>query len=137
MTKDKIIEAINELQDSKDCSAIAKAATERGKQLRAAEYQQQVDAYWKRAIFYRAGQTLYCNAPGTFLGGPMQRGDKCKVQDMDIDRKDPLIWIVIGKRSYGMPPHEAYRYRLLPTRPEQPISKTERELANTVGKLIR
>jgi hypothetical protein len=137
MTKDEIVEAINTLQDSKECSAIAQAATERGKQIRRAEYQQQVDEYWKRAIFYRAGQTLYCNAEGTFLGGPMQRGDKCKVQDMDIDRKEPRIWIVIRKRTYGLTPNEAYRYRLLPTQPAQPITKVERELANTVGKLIR
>lgn len=137
MTKDEIIEAINMLQDSKECSGIAQAATERGKQIRAAEYRQQVDDYWKRALFFRAGQILYCNAEGTFLGGPMQRGDKCKVQDMDIDRKEPRIWIVIRKRSYGLTPNEAYRYRLLPTRPPQPITKAERELADTVGKLIR
>ena len=70
MTKEQIIEAISALEDSKDCTAIAQAATERGKAIRRAEYQQQVDDYWKRALFYRAGQTLYCNAEGTFLGGP-------------------------------------------------------------------
>lgn len=137
MTKDEIIEAINQLTDSKDCTAIAQAATDRGKQIRAAEYRRQVDEYWKRALFYRVGQPLYCNAEGTFIGGPMQRGDKCKVQDMDVDRKDPLIWITIKGRNYPLTPNDAYRYRLLPTRPDKPISKTDRELAKLVDKITR
>lgn len=138
MSKDEIIEAIKLLDNSKECTEISEAAKERGKAIRQAEYDQQVKEYWARAIFYREGMTLFCNAAGTFLGGPMQRGDKCKVLSMDdIDnKKHPRIWVTIGKRSYGFPPNEAYRYRLLPTKPKKPLSQLERGLAQTVTKIM-
>jgi hypothetical protein len=136
MNKDEIIQAINLLEISKECTEISEAAKERGKAIRRAEYERQIDEYWSRALFYREGQTLFCNAEGTFIGGPMQRGDKCKVLDMDIDRKNPRIWVMIGKRSYGFPPHEAYRYRLLPNKPDKPISSLDRTMAQTVAKIM-
>jgi hypothetical protein len=136
MTKDEIIEAIKLLNNSKECSEIVTAAKERAKSIREAEYDRQIKDYWSRAIFYREGQTLFCNTTGTFLGGPMQRGDKCKVLRMDIDQKKPLIWVTVKGRSYGFPPSEAFRYRLLPTKPEKPISQLDRQMGNMIGEMF-
>ena len=136
MSKEEIIEAIKLLDDAKECSEIAQAAKDRGKAIREAEYEKQINEYWARAIFYREGQTLYCNAQGTFLGGPLQRGDKCRVLRMDIDQRKPMIWVTIKKKSYGFPRSEAYRYRLLPTKPEKPISDHDRQMGKMIGEMF-
>ncbi len=136
MTKDEILKGIGALKDPKDCSEIANAAKARGQALRDAAYKQAIKDYWARAVFFREGQTLYCNAEGTFIGGPLQRGDKCKVYRLDIDTPKPLIWISVKKKIYGFPPHELYRYRLLRTRPEKPIGSLERGMADKLSEIM-
>ena len=83
MNKEEVLAFIESCNSNADCAEIQKAGRDRGAAIRSAAYKAQVDEYWKRAIFFREGQTLYCAAEGTFIGGPLQRGDKCTVHEVE------------------------------------------------------
>jgi len=119
MNKEEVLAFIESCNSNADCAEIQKAARDRGAAIRNAAYKAQVDEYWKRAIFFREGQTLYCAAEGTFIGGPLQRGDKCTVHEVEAGRRK-LLWIKVRKEIIGLPPNEVHRYRLQTKRPEKP-----------------
>ena len=135
MNKEEVLAFIESCNSNADCAEIQKAARDRGAAIRSAAYKAQVDEYWKRAIFFREGQTLYCAAEGTFIGGPLQRGDKCTVHEVEAGRRK-LLWIKVRKEIIGLPPNEVYRYRLQTKRPEKSITKLDRQMANTLSKIM-
>jgi hypothetical protein len=86
MNKEEVLAVIENCNSNADCADIQKVARDRGAAIRSAAYKAQVDEYWKRAIFFREGETLYCAAAGTFIGRPLQRGDKCTVHQVEAGR---------------------------------------------------
>jgi len=135
MNKEEVLAFIESCNSNADCAEIQKGARDRGAAIRNAAYKAQVDEYWKRAIFFREGQTLYCAAEGTFIGGHLQRGDKCTVHEVEAGRRK-FLWIKVRKEIIGLPPNEVYRYRLQTKRPEKPITKLDRQMANTLSKIM-
>lgn len=136
MTRDEILKSIELLDSEQDCRAIQQAANKRGEAIRTEQWKQRVADYWSKAVYFCAGETLYCAAAGTFLGGPMQRGDHGKIYRMDIDGRKKTIWLKIGKRIIGFSGAEPLRYQLQREKPEKPINESEREMANRLSKVL-
>jgi len=91
MNKEEVLAFIESCNNNADCAEIQKAAKDRGAAIRSAAYKAEVDEYWKRAIFFREGQTLYCAAEGTFIGGPLQRGDEYMFSLQAVIRRSGLM----------------------------------------------
>lgn len=136
MTKGDILNFIDTAENESDCREIIKAARARQEALATASYKARVVDYWKRAIYFREGQTLYCAAAGTFIGGPMQRGDKGTVYRMDIDGRKKTIWLKLGKRIIGFRESEALRYNLQPEKPEKSVSPEMRGMAERLAGVL-
>ena len=42
----------------------------------------------------------------------------------------------VRREIIGLPPNEIYRYRLQTKRPEKPITELDRQMANTLSKIM-
>lgn len=135
MNRDEILAYIAASEDSEECEAIRNAAAARAKAIRTAEFKARVAEFWKRTQVWKEGQTLYCGAQGTFIGGPLQRGDKCVVYAIQPRKK--LLWVTVGKRTLGLNDVEVYRYRLQPDPPAKPITESERGMANRLSEVFK
>ena len=94
------------------------------------------DEAWKRAKRWRAGQIIYCAASGTFLGGPLQRGDKLIVNQVQPRKK--VLWAVVehNNKVIGFPPIQIHRYNLQSEKPVNEIPLLDRRIADKLGTAI-
>ena len=98
---------------------------------------QAADAAWETAKTWQRGQKLYCCSPGTFLGGPIQRGSELTVYALQPRKK--IVWFSMddGKSyCYWMSPSALVRYSLKTSPPENPVSEETKKLAQKMGETI-
>src|SRR6185503_3963912 len=119
-TTEDILEFIRTGADEKQCEDIGRAAGQRKRALQDAERQRDVDNYWKTLVYLRKGDTVYCGALGRFYGGPLQPGDKAKVWDIELGRRN-MLWLQLEKgpkhRAIGFGRDDAFLYRLQRNKP--------------------
>lgn len=91
---------------------------------------------WDRVKCHKRGDVLYCCAEGTFIGGPLQRGDKMTVYAVQPRKK--ILWVTVkgNKYSLAFPPWAIARYNLCQHRPENPVPPQEGNLVEGFGKIM-
>lgn len=132
MSKDEILFFIATCDDAEVCDTISNAAAKRRKEIHTKAYEARVAEFWKRTNVWKVGQTLYCGAAGTFIGGPLQRGDKGTIYA--IQPKKKVLWLSIGKRTIGFNATMLLRYHLQPDPPENPATKIDRAISERLAK---
>lgn len=55
---------------------------------------------WDRVKCHKRGDVLYCCAEGTFIGGPLQRGDKMTVYAVQPRKK--ILWVTVKGNKYSL-----------------------------------
>ncbi|HLL74793.1 MAG TPA: hypothetical protein VK421_05970 [Pyrinomonadaceae bacterium] len=135
MSEQEILEFISAATDVDLCDRIQSAAHKRKRALAQAAFEAKVAEHWKQTVWLKPGDALYCNATGTFLGGPLQRGDKVTVYA--VQPKKRVIWLKVGKHTFGFSAIEFYRYKLSRQKPESALGKTERAHAEAAGKVFQ
>ena len=144
MTIDELIVRIEEISDPKDCERLIRAATKRHEAIHAARHQRAVTERWSRLEKCKRDTTLYVTTPGTFLGGPLQRGDSVKVVRVDPQREILYVRLhrVRGKllrgddQQFAFTPRECNRYQLDRDPPGKSMSASERKMADRLGEVV-
>lgn len=123
--------------NEKEVETIRNAAYKQGKILAKESAEREATAAWSRVKSHKPGDTLYCCASGTFLGGPLQRGDKVTV--LAIQPRKKLLWVTVKgkKNSFYFTPRGIARYDLRQFPPEKPITQDERKLADNMGNVLK
>lgn len=134
-TVSKIRRLIGHVDDPKELVAIIKSAKERQELLFERLSEKSEAEAWARVKDLQRETTLYCCASGTFLGGPIQRGDSMTVYFIQPRKK--IVWVTLKDGSrYWFSPKGINRYNLRTEPPVNPLSELERKFANTTGKII-
>ena len=131
-----ILAAINNLE-LEDARAVGRAIKLRVSQLEIQAWDNAVAAAWKRAQHWKVNDTLYVCAEGTFIGGPLQRGDKIIITF--IQPRKRCLWAKKpgGKdHQFSFPAEQIERYKLSPNRPANPLPKEERDRVNAMAARI-
>ncbi len=90
---------------------------------------------WEWVRHMAPGEALWCHATGTFLGGPLQRGDKVTVYAVQPRKK--LLWINLKTgRTISFNPWNIHRYNLQLDKPAKPIDPATRKMAHAFGKIV-
>jgi len=135
MDVEKIIRAIQRCNDVSALNQIKKAVYKRSDTVVQRNYKMTVGAAWDRVRNLQPGAVLYCCSAGTFLGGPFQRGDQMTVHSLQSRVK--RLWVTSKKdaKLYWFGPQGVERYNLQVEPPAQPLSESERKLAEAVSKV--
>ena len=81
------------------------------------------------------GAPLFCCNVGTFIGGPLQRGDRVEVYAVQPRKR--LLWVrAANGRLLGFRPADIDRYDLQLTPPANPLSATARALSEGVANIL-
>lgn len=97
------------------------------------QWQAKCDAAWEVAKAWESDTVLYCCAPGTFIGGDIQRGDSFKVSV--VQPRAHRVWTTDKDgRARWFVPAGLVRYDLRTTPPENPLGADEREVAYRIAK---
>lgn len=140
----KIKQAIARLGSLGELGQVASYCRQRQKVLQNRAWEARKAEAVKRAREFKQGQRVWCCAVGTFIGGaPMQRGDSAIVYQWQPRKK--VLWLRLENppkrwdpnRVIGFDAHSLQRYNIRAEPPDgEPLSKWERNLADTVGGLV-
>jgi hypothetical protein len=135
MDTTKVKRMIGQCDDPKEVGEIIKAATNRQALLCKRQYQERCLEAWERVRVLARNATLHVCAGGTFLGGPLQRGDSMTV--IGIQPRVKRLWARLQDgTSYWFGPAGVERYDLRLEPPASPIGPNERKLADSLGKAL-
>ncbi len=134
MTVDSMILSIGLLPDVESCTKIIKAARERQELLRDAARKKAVDEAWARAKRWKPGDSVWCNTEGTFIGGPIQRGDKLTVYHVQVRKR--ILWVSFRGKRYWFDSSGVHRYNLRTVPPKKPIDAIERKMVERVADVV-
>ena len=88
---------------------------------------------WARTL--KVDEFIYCCAEGTFLGGPLQRGDALVVEHWQPRAKRLWVRTINEDRQLWFEAKGMVRYDLRSEKPDNPVSDSERRLANRVSEV--
>jgi hypothetical protein len=135
MDTTKVKRIIGQCDDVKELNSIIAHAKRRADDLYKRAAAQQAAEAWERVKLLTHGTTLYCCASGTFVGGPLQRGDSMTVHCIQPRKKRLWVKLTSGE-MYGLGPRFIARYDLRTEPPVAPLPGNERRMAEAVGKVI-
>ena len=100
------------------------------------EWDKKAATKWEEVKTWKRGQVVYCCASGTFMGGPMQRGDSAVIWMIQPRKK--LLWLTISGETFQrlFRPGSVLRYGLSPDPPDDPMSKKDKAAAGVMGKIL-
>ena len=134
-TKAKLI--ISRISDPAALRILSKYCDEREREIGRRFYAKAVAETKERMGKYYAGDRLWCNAAGVFVGGPIQCGDEFVVlRDMVGRRRDLWVKHLGSGKIYSLNPATAHRYNLLPQKPENPTDAETRSRMERIGQRL-
>lgn len=128
--------AIGRINDTKELCRLGAAIRHRIKLLEHRAREARYAAAWERVKNLPAcGAPLFCCNVGTFIGGPLQRGDRVEVYAVQPRKR--LLWVrAANGRLLGFRPADIDRYDLQLTPPANPLSATARALSEGVANIL-
>ena len=138
MDPEELLTHLKTLEDIQLLYRIEEEAKRRRNEIQHAEIKAKTELAWNRVKELVRGEVLYVCNQGTFLGGPLQRGDSVMV--LTVQKRKRVLWTKLLTRgdgrtehktaeSIGFSPMEVFRYDLREEPPDKPISEYERKLA--------
>ena len=135
MSITKIKQAVARIDDVAELHAVARYVRERTELICKRRREAAAAAAWERARGWKRGDTVYCCAAGTFLGGDIQRGTAMTVHSLQ-PRKN-ILWVTLpGGGTHWFAPQGIDRYNLQTTTPADPLSAAAAAQAKAAGEIL-
>lgn len=127
--------------DLKELAQVIRYAKARQEELRKRDYEHRLADAWKRAKAWAKNDEVFVEevfvcSPGTFIGGPFQRGDRLEIFWLQPRKK--MLWVVDPRdgQKYAFPPKQILRYDLQVDPPKSALPEHERNFAEATAKVI-
>lgn len=124
--KAEVLGFVGGCDSTADLNEIATAAKKRLNEIATAAWKARCDETWTRYARFKPGYTVWCCAPGTFLGGPLQRGDRVVIEA--VQPRARRLWIKIKGTTHLFGEGNAVRYEFRTVKPKDPIDPDERRV---------
>lgn len=137
MNEQQVLGWIKRCKDDASLRKIRSIANARMHDLAIELWNAKKEQKWLEAKQWKVGQKIYCCASGTFIGGPIQRGDAFVITYIQPCKR--VVWCSPeGEKpnKYGFPVSELARYDMQLTPPANSISPLERKIVEKLGGII-
>ncbi len=136
MNTDEILATIAACESMHDLRLIEKAVRDRQRIVSDAAWKIRCDGAWEISKKWWVGMPIYCAASGTFVGGPIQRGDKLRI--IAIQPRARRIWARLDgeKQEFCFEVGDLARYKFQPAPPDDPMDEESREYARETEKIF-
>lgn len=129
-----ILKSIAHCNDQKILHGAIAASRKRLQILAKRNYENKLAAIWDEAKTWKPGEAVYCNTEGLFIGSKVQRGTRATI--ILVQPRARRVWMDVNGNSIGFGLASLERYDWRKTVPNNPVSDSDRKLANDIGNTL-
>lgn len=117
MNGSEVVAWVDLVDDRGVLQLVRKAIDARLSKLSEIAWKARRDEAWTRYRRFKPGISVWCCASGTFLGGPLQRGDRVTVEH--VQPRARRLWLRIKGKLWRFGESDATRYELRTVPPKE------------------